>query len=113
MKYLKDNFRKGNREFQKLHSDERITIYQVTMTYPATGYKDSYLEVFKPRFCQPNKFVDDEYERYPSDEEWGARAWTITTMGSLRKILSGEFGLSQDEIKDIAEKCQNCLPVVP
>lgn len=111
MIYLKDNFTRGNREFQKLHSDDRITVFQVVMVYP-TGAKDTFLEVFKPRFCQPNKFVDDEYERYPSDEEWGARAWTITTMGSLRKILTGEFGISQDEINTIAEKCQNCLPVV-
>lgn len=109
MKKLEEKFRKGCREFQRLYSDERITIYQIVLTYP-TGAKDTYLEVFKPVICKTNIFVEEEYEKYPANEEFGARAWTITTMGSLRKILTNEFGLSQDEINTIAENAKIHLP---
>lgn len=109
MKKLEEKFRKGCREFQRLYSDERITIYQITMTYP-TGAKDIYLEVFKPVICKTNIFVGEEYEKYPVNEEFGVRAWTITTMGSLRKILTQEFGFSGDEVIAIAENAKIHLP---
>lgn len=106
MKKLENDFTRGKREFHSLFKNERINVYQVTMTY-STNEKDIFIEVFKPKICKADIYHTDSYEKYPKDNEFGKRAWTITTMGSLNKILKNEFQLSNEEINEISQICNN------
>lgn len=90
MIYLKEKFKKFGADFTKLYKDESIVIYCVCKTYD-NGYTERYVEMFRYVVKQPNNFVNDEFEAYPSSANWGFWAWTATTIGSAEKILNKHF----------------------
>lgn len=94
---LKKEYRKkGGCEYHQIFKNDRFAIYECTQTFE-DGETDLFYEIFKIRTHQPDRFHDDEYEVYPSDEEFGIRAWCCSDYGSVVRVF-------EDDIKeDISE----------
>ena len=82
---LKKTFSKRNVQFTQTYKDEALCLYIV-----AQNERNSY-EVFKPIVRQKDIFHQDEYEHYPSDEEFGKWAWSCSNASHLAKVLFLHF----------------------
>lgn len=87
---LKKEFSKSQGTFRQIFKDNRIVVYQVSNKYE-NGATAIWYEIFKPKVHQPNAYHDDEYEKYPSDEDFGKWAWCCSTPKSVEKILKKCF----------------------
>jgi predicted transcriptional regulator YdeE len=83
---LKKEFnKKGNRHFKQLEKTEQYALYEVTAKNDDAT--DVYYEIFQMRYHKPDRFHDDEFEVYPSDEDFGVWAWCCNTKERARKKL--------------------------
>ena len=94
---LKKNFKKMGERFTQLYKDDEIVIYHTT--FPS-------VEIFKYRIHKPNNMVADEFEWYPSSENFGTWAWCATSRLQFERILKDHFALSD-------EKYEICVGVCP
>ena len=79
---LKKKYKKRGGRLTQIYVDDEIGIYRTT--FPS-------VEIFKMRIGKADKFHDDEWEVYPSDEDFGTYAWSCTSIESIRKILQQRF----------------------
>lgn len=86
---LKENFKKGNREFQQLYRDNKMAIYKVV--FNGDGGCCEFTEVFRIKVRKPNQYHPESFEFYPVDESFGGWAWCCSTLPSLKKILTMKF----------------------
>ena len=87
---LKKHFKRGNREFLQLYRDNKLALYQITMTLPDGVVQ--FAEIFRVRVHQPDPYhYNESYEMYPGDESFGEWAWCCSTLPSLEKILTMKF----------------------
>jgi hypothetical protein len=76
---LKKEFRKGGkRDFLQIEKNDRFAIYQVT-AHNEMGV-DVYFEVFAIKIMGPTNIVNDTFERYPGDEDFGKWAFCCLTL---------------------------------
>lgn len=92
MIYLKKIFKKKGIEFSQLWKDENVVIYQLEQQSQTNPNEHSkWYEVFKPYEHKADIYHDDEYEKYPSDEDFGRWAWSCESIKSVEKILLKHF----------------------
>lgn len=83
---LKEEFKKGGNTFKCYYRDEDMAIYTIDWYY---GKRTA--EIFKIKVVQKDKFRNEPFEKYPSNEDFGLWAWSCTTQGSLEKKMREEF----------------------
>ena len=93
---LKDKYRRSGMDISKVYENDNMYIYS---TY-IDGWFNSY-ELFFKRIYKPDKFHDDEHEKYPSDESFGTLAWSCSSENSVRKILKRKFKYNDYKISQI------------
>lgn len=96
--------RELKKEFQKWGGE--VTFRQVLKTNKVVVYQCNgrWYELFKYKVCKPNKFIDEEYEKYPSDESFGRWAWHCHDLSSVERVLNERkkyFDISDDDITSI------------
>lgn len=97
---LKKGFRKkGGYEYHQLFKNERFAIYECTQE-TEEGEPSVFYEIFKMKVNKPNNIMPDSYEVYPSDEEFGIRAWCCSDYGSVVRVFE------KDIKEDISEYAQ-------
>lgn len=97
---LKKDFRKkGGYEYHQLYKNDRFAIYECTQTFEDME-NDLFYEIFKVKTHQPDIFHDDEYEVYPSDEEFGIRAWCCSDYGSVVRVFENDI---KEDISEYAK----------
>lgn len=80
---LKKDFTKKGIKYEQVFKNDELFIYKCTST--TYGYK--YFEVFKRRVRKADKFHDDEWERYPNDEDFGKWAYACPNAKSIVRTL--------------------------
>ena len=100
---LKRDFTKKGVKYHQVWKDSNLIIYRCERT----DANDVYWEVFKPKTHMADRYHNDEYEVYPSDESFGAWAWCCSSKKSIAKILNKHFSqndcmLTNEEIADFA-----------
>ena len=105
---LKREFKKKDIEFKQLYKDNSLVIYGLSTENANHDGKTTWYEIFKYRVKEQDKFHQDEYEAYPSSEEFGTWAWSCSTPKSLEKILKREFPM-----EDSTEMLRICWGVQP
>lgn len=104
MKELRDVFAKRGIEFKQVIKCKDIVIY--ALNYAHTP-KNKWFEVFKYKTHEKDKYHDDEYERYPSDESFGIWAWSCSNVKCVEKVINKHFpNVNASEI------CQICCEVL-
>lgn len=84
---LKKEFvRKGGREYRQLFKNDKFAAYECTQTFE-DGSTSYWCEVFKIRVSKPDKFHNDSYEVYPSDEHFGLWAWCCSYYGQVERVF--------------------------
>ena len=84
---LKKEFvRKGGREYRQLFKNDKFAAYECTQTFE-DGSTSYWCEVFKMKVNKPNNIMPDYYEVYPSDEEFGVRAWCCTHYCQVERVF--------------------------
>ena len=89
---LKKDFVKWKRHFSQLYKDDDIVIYEVSVPDADGDGLTTYYEVFRYRVRKPDKFHDDEYECYPSDESFGSWAWCCSNKRELKRVIMEHWG---------------------
>ena len=93
---LKKEYNKHFGKLSQAYRDDRLAIYAVNGRSGGLWY-----EVFKIRVRPANRFVDDEFEAYPSDEDFGVWAWSCSNLDVVKKVLChptrGHFGMTDEE----------------
>lgn len=79
---LKVNFKKKGVNYEQVYKDEKLVIYSTSLP--------SY-EVFCYRTHKPDIYHTDSYEQYPSDESFGAWAWSCSDVNSVNRIIKKHF----------------------
>ena len=87
---LKKNFSRSFGEFKQICNDKELVVYEVTKAYK-NGQKTTWYEVFKYRISKPNKFVNDDYESYPSSVDFGTWAWCCSNPSCVAKVIEEHF----------------------
>ena len=88
---LKKDFRKkGGYEYHQLFKNDRFAIYECTQTFEE-GEPNVFYEIFKMKVNKPNNIMPDSYEVYPSDEEFGIRAWCCSDYGSVVRVFENDI----------------------
>lgn len=110
---LKKEFKKsGNRHFKQLLKNDSLVIYEVSQPWVEGDGVSKWFEIFKPLLRKKDLYHDEDYEAYPSDEEFGIRAWCCSNIASLKKVLShptrGYFKMSEDETNAIIAQIIVC-----
>ena len=82
---LKECFMKRGKSYTQVYRNDDMALYLVDNEH------ERYYEVFRIKVNKPNKYVNDEYEKYPGDECFGDWAWCCSTRKSLEKIMNREF----------------------
>ena len=82
---LKECFMKRGKSYTQVYRNDDMALYLVDNEH------ERYYEVFRIKVNKPNKYVNDEYEKYPGDESFGDWAWCCSTRKSLEKIMNREF----------------------
>ena len=85
---LRKKFRKYGEEFTQIYKDSEIVIYNTT--FPS-------VEVFKYKVKKPDKFHDDTWEAYPSENDFGQWAWCCTCKKQFDRVLVNHFTLSPEK----------------
>ena len=75
-------FRKMNETFTQVYKDDKVVVYHTT--FPS-------VEVFKYMTHKPDKFHEDDYEMYPSNESFGLWAWCATSKDQFSRIMESHF----------------------
>ena len=100
MKELKKDFtKKGGCKYHQLFKNDRFAIYECTQTFEE-GEPIVFYEIFKMVVKKPDMFHDDEYEAYPSDEEFGVRAWCCSDFGSVVRVFENDI---KEDISEYAK----------
>ena len=81
VKRLKDDFIRKGISYHKLYQDEEIVAYSLAKM------DNEWFEVFRYKIRKPNKFIDDEYEVYPSNEDFGVWAWSCSNLETLILLI--------------------------
>lgn len=89
--------------FEKWNGD--VVFRQVVKTDKAVVYRcnENWYEVFKYKVHAPDKFRDEDYERYPSSEDFGRWAWNCCDLQVVREVLLKNIGLNESEVEFILE----------
>lgn len=87
--------RLGLERLELVERDERSAVYLATPANGGRPYYEGFLRVAKPEIVKRDDGtidLDQErlVERYPRDEEFGARAWTRSDLRALRDKLAAE-----------------------
>ena len=87
-------------ELRKDFTTKGVNYHQVYKSQDLVAYRcsrldgsETYYELFKYKTHAPNKFRDDEFEVYPSDEVFGLWAWCCSSQKSVEKVLNKHFNL--------------------
>lgn len=88
---LKKDFRKKGFDYHQEYKDDRFAIYRCTQEFEE-GEPFVFYEIFRMKVCKPDRFHDDEYESYPSDEEFGSRAWCCSSFESAKRVIENDIG---------------------
>lgn len=101
---LKETFNKKGISFTQLHKDNDIVIYKLQQRYE-DGTTSTWYEVFRPKVEQPNNFRNDQWERYPTNEDFGKWAWSCSNIKVVEKVLQREFNnVEHSKILQICEQ---------
>ena len=86
----KDFNRNGGRKYHQLFKNDKFAAYECTQTMDdgSTAY---WCEVFKMRVKNPDNIITDFYEAYPSDEEFGVRAWCCSNYFQLERVFDNDL----------------------
>ena len=87
---LKKDYTYKGVTYHQLLKNDKLVIYRC-QRFQGEKLMETYYEIFRPKVEQPNKFMDDEWERYPSNENFGVWAWCCYTKGSALKVLDKHF----------------------
>lgn len=90
----------GELTYRQLVKNNAVVVFQVRPSTQKT-WKNGWYEVFMYKVHQPDKFHDDEYEMFPSDESFGKWVWNCSDLEVVRKVLREHFNFSESEIEDI------------
>lgn len=82
MKRFKTEFKTGLGTHKQLYKDEELVLYSLSIAS---------FELFTYKVRPPNNFVDDDYEVYPSPEDFGSWAWSCTNPSCVAKVLTLHF----------------------
>ena len=89
---LKKEFKKKVGKFTQLFKDERVTIYSVEQKHADDDGTLLWYEVFRPTVRKGNNFTNNEdFEKYPSNEDFGKWAWSCSNLKCVRKTLINHF----------------------
>ena len=88
---LRKEFTKRGTSFKQLYKDNGIAIYRISRPNADNTKESVWYEVFHIRTHKADKFHNDVYERYPSDESFGSWAWSCSNIDSIRKVLNKHF----------------------
>lgn len=91
MNELKKEFKKnGGREYHQLFKNDNFAAYECTQPLEdgSTAY---WCEIFKMVVHKPTNVIPDYFEVYPSDEEFGARAWCCTQYGQVERVFENDL----------------------
>lgn len=95
---LKREFSRKGVQFTQVFKNEALCLYQLAKTH-IDGVTSQWYEIFKRKVMKPDRFHDDEYEAYPSDESFGVWAWCCSDKKIVEKVLKREFpGENHQEI---------------
>lgn len=89
---LKKDFVKWKRHFLQMYKDENIVIYKVSTPHADDEGFSSVFEVFRYKTAKPDRFHNDEWECYPSDESFGYWAWCCSNKEVLYKTIKKHWG---------------------
>lgn len=100
MRELKKDFtKKGGYRYHQLFKNERFAIYECTQTFEE-GEPFVFYEIFKMMVKKPDKYIPDFYEAYPSDKEFGIRAWCCSDFGSVARVFENDI---KEDISEYAK----------
>ena len=95
---LKKEFTKKGVRFKQMFKNTRVIIYELSRTYE-DGVTSTWYEVLKYRTHLPDRFHNDVYEVYGSDEDCGSAFWCCSNPKVVEKVLKREFpDVDSDEI---------------
>ena len=98
---LKKEFTRKGIAFKQVYHSDKVIVYQLSRTH-CNGTRTTWFEVLRIRIGQPDRFHDDEWEMYGSDEECGRYYWSCSNVDVVRKVINREFqDVNCDEICDI------------
>ena len=100
---LKECFIKRGKRYTQVYRNDDMALY------PVDNEHEWYYEVFRIRTHKADKYHDDEYEVYPSDECFGDLAWCCSNKKSLEKVLKKHF--PNIGMEDIFKNTSNCSGV--
>lgn len=104
MIYLREEFGRNGAQYKQVYKNWLFAIYRIDKEF-VNGEKGTWWEIFfitvKPR----SEYVNDEYEKYPSDEDFGSWAWSCSTIPSLEKVLKREFPGFDEDYDEILQIC--------
>lgn len=99
---LRKEFRKKGINYVQLYKSSDVVIYGLYLTRIDNGEIDYWYEVFKPIVGKfPQAYGDEDVEKYPSDEEFGVRAWSCSNDASLNKVLQQHFPNCNLSLKNV------------
>lgn len=94
---LKGEFTKKGITYKQVIKCKDIVIYELNGTN--TQGNNKWFEVFRYRVKKPDRFHDDDYVVYPSNEDFGLWAWSCSSVQSVHKVINKHFpDIDQDEI---------------
>lgn len=100
MKELKKQFRKKGELFTQLFKNETVVVYgRGTEKNPIIEF-----EVFKYKIHKPDIFNTEDYEKYPSDTNFGQWAWSCIDYDAIKYVLTANhkpLKMSESEADEI------------
>lgn len=84
---LKRDFTKKGIRYTQLFKNDIAVLYKCQNI--EFGYK--YFELFKYKTRKADRFHNDEYEVYPSDESFGPWAWACVNKEAILRELKDNF----------------------
>ena len=105
---LKKKFSKKGIQFTQKYKSNVVVVYQLSRYYPEYDYLSTWYEVLKYRTHTPDRFHDDDYEVYGSDEDCGLYLWSCSNPDVVNKVLKNHF---EDEGKITSEERMEILRI--
>lgn len=100
--------KKGGITYNQIEKNDKFVIYECTQTFD-DGKTWTYYEIFKMRVNKPNSIIHDYYESYPSNEEFGNRAWCCSDYGSIVRVFENDLN---EDISKYAQFFNKLCPII-
>lgn len=101
---LKKEFTKFGANYTQVYKNWLFSVYRIDKEFQ-NGETGTWWEIFFIKTRDKDIYHDDEYEKYPADEDFGSWAWSCSTKGSLEKVLKREFPGFDEDYDEILRIC--------